>query len=348
MEPGGADDDTSYAVWQSLGGGELIDCRAHHLCSGYERWHGSDRPPTQPTWRRLIQLLLAYKGESTDMDAVSRYQRDHFGATGGETAVIELSALHAPNLEAVVEREIHRDDRIGEIRARLELYQPRFAVFYGTTYRDAYGRVAGTFGKDGTTTNGRTLCIVVPHPTAQSGPPPEYWIALGHAMRRRADGDINAQLPDGRRSGIERSEARPQALVSTPTVSDISDVYQVVRAGNEVGRILYDGWKVRVERLETSTPAYALLGYYENTRPPQWPRKTAEIDDVFDAWCRAPIDDPSQVKVAWRARQFVPAFNPPPGAINAGCAIVEEGGIEVARVYKLPGGHAQWVAKSER
>ena len=127
MEPGGEGDGASHASWERLGGGELIDCRAHHLDCDFTRWHGLDRPPTQPTWRRLIQLLLSYKGESTDLDAVARYQRDRLGASGSETAIIELSAHHAVNMGVNVARGQHRDERIETIRQRSMIIRRRLS-----------------------------------------------------------------------------------------------------------------------------------------------------------------------------------------------------------------------------
>ena len=346
MEPGGTDDDKSYEVWRALGGGELIDCRKHHLCSGYTGWHEPARPPTQPTWRRLIQTLLAFKGEPTDMEAVSRYQRNEFGTEAGETAVIELSALNAPNLQTVVDRTVHREARTEDLRRRLETYHPKFAIFYGTTYRTEYGKVAGAFGTDGTTWFGNTLCVLVPHPTAPGGPRPDYWPALGRAIRRRIDGAANAEMPVPSEFTAARSTAG-RAVATRPRANEPMDTeYVIRRGGSDVGRILYDGWHVRVERRELATGTYALIGYYENTRPNQWERKTQEIDDVFDAWCAAGIDNPAKVKVVWRAQRWVPNFAPPPDAIAAGCSIVEEDGVEVGRIYKLPGDHAAWLVGS--
>jgi hypothetical protein len=103
---------------------------------------------------------------------------------------------------------------------------------------------------------------------------------------------------------------------------------------------------VRVERRDPATGVFTLLGYYENTRPAQWPRKASEIDDVFDSWSTAQITDPERVKVVWRARQWVPAFAPPPNAIASGCSIVEENGVEIARIYKLPNDRATWTLRS--
>ncbi len=346
MEPGGTDDNTSYDVWRALGGTELIDCQKHHLCSGYTRWHGNDRPPTQSTWRRLIQALLAFKGEPTDMDTVSRYQRNSFGSEHGETAVIELSALHAPNLQADVDRIVHRDARVEDLRRRIETYQPRFSIFYGTTYRYEYARVAGAFGADGTAQLKDTLCVLVPHPTAPAGPAPAYWVALGRAIRCRLDGNATVTMPLPSAFTAVRSSNAEAAIPQVPANAEPTAVYAIRRGEGDVGRIVYDGWHVRVEFRNSATGAYRLLGYYENTRPSQWPRKTREIDDIFDSWSVAPINDPARVKVVWRARQWVPSFAPPPNAIPGGCSVVEENGIEIARIYKLPDDHATWTIRS--
>jgi hypothetical protein len=93
MEPGGEDDAASYDAWLGLGGGELIDCRQHHLDSGFTRWHGDDRHGTQPTWRRLIQTMLGFEGLPATLEDVLRYQHGGWGCVDDDTALIELGAL---------------------------------------------------------------------------------------------------------------------------------------------------------------------------------------------------------------------------------------------------------------
>lgn len=198
MEPGGDDGHASYEAWQSLGGDELIDCREHHLWKRttlhlqdplWTRWHDGDRPPTQPTWRRLIQLLLAYKGEETDMDAVSRYQRQPWGSLRGETAVIEVAAIHSPKMSGVVP---FREERVAVIRERMVANRPRFALFYGTSYREIYEEIAGRFDGDGFVWSGDTLCTLVQHPTARPGHSPRWWIDKGEQIRAMIDARSSA------------------------------------------------------------------------------------------------------------------------------------------------------------
>lgn len=40
MEPGATEEASSYESWLRLGGGELIDCKQHHLDTNFTRWHG--------------------------------------------------------------------------------------------------------------------------------------------------------------------------------------------------------------------------------------------------------------------------------------------------------------------
>jgi|ERR1700736_808320 len=191
MEPGGKDENASYESWLRLGGSELLDCKAHHLDCEFTRWHIGPRPPTQSTWRRLIQALLAFKGEPTDLDAVRVYQRDRWGMSNDETASIELVALHAPSLSHASDRTAHREERVSTIQKRLFDNKPTFAIFYGG-YRDEYERIVGDrFDADGFAMCGPTVCALTPHPTAwlnRGGWTEDRWINIGKELRRKADG----------------------------------------------------------------------------------------------------------------------------------------------------------------
>ena len=184
MEPGGTDDDASYETWAQLGGTELIDCREHHLASNCTKWHCGDRPPTQSTWRRLIQLVLSNEGKPYNIDAVRAYQRWKWGALKGDIASVWVSALHARNLATEVSRGLHREQRVTTIRERLTKYHPKFVVFYGRTYADIYESIAGHVFENGYAWHDATLCVLVPHPTAGRPPRPDtWWVERGQEIR---------------------------------------------------------------------------------------------------------------------------------------------------------------------
>lgn len=183
MEPGGKDADASYVTWwKRFHGAELIDCREHHLASNSTEWHRDNRPPTQPTWLQLIQLVLAYEGEPTSVDAARAYQQFRWGTLTGDTASLWTSAIHAKS--HALSSSSHREERTSTIRERLIRYTPKFAVFYGTTDTGIYERVAGAPFTNGYAWSGSTLCVLVQHPTGGRPPlPGEWWVAKGREIR---------------------------------------------------------------------------------------------------------------------------------------------------------------------
>ncbi len=178
-EPGGADDPKTYDAWLALGGAELVDCHALDLA-----WGGPDGmmyhapgAPVQQTWRPLIALLLAVlQAESTyDLEAIRKYQIERWGRDGGETAVLELSAVNAlttAHREAL--RLANVDARIDLLRARLAAHKPKLVVFYGVTglanggsYLDYWNRIAGhelTLGEP--LIDRGTVFVATKHPTS--------------------------------------------------------------------------------------------------------------------------------------------------------------------------------------
>lgn len=60
MEPGGTDDVASYESWKRLGGAELIDCRQHHVDTGFLRWHDDGAVRRyNPLYHQLAEVIVA-------------------------------------------------------------------------------------------------------------------------------------------------------------------------------------------------------------------------------------------------------------------------------------------------
>ncbi len=347
MEPGGDDDHASYEAWLALDPNMdgLIDCRAHHVASNVvadktvTHWHVEGVPPIQRTWGSLIRTLLASNGEAPTETDIATYQRDEWGSLHGETAVIELSALHARNLGQNVPRTLFRSARIAEICRRLALKTRGFALFYGLTYETEFAEVAGDFGPAGCRWHGNTFCVLTVHPAYRYAPPSAYWVELGNWIRAAVDAGSEGVIPlrpplppTARTSG--RQKSREMVLQAGE--------HPIVRDGIEVGRVVYDGWKMYVER-KRDCGAFEPVGFYERSRPSQAARKLAEISDVFEDWTKQKLGAPETVKANWRAAVFVPDFYPPDDCISAGCAVVENDGIPLAYIYKKREGGARWV-----
>jgi hypothetical protein len=143
----------------------------------------------------LILLLLAFQQMPNDDKDVAEYQRDFWGRSFGDTALIELSAIHARNMSVQVERTLHREERLKEIRNQLLGSAPRFAIFYGRSYKAEYERIAGPFNAEGWTWCGPTLCLLVVHPAYRYAPGPDYWRMLGAWIRTSTEAERHSQVP---------------------------------------------------------------------------------------------------------------------------------------------------------
>lgn len=137
---------TRCAAWKKLGCGELVDCKEHHLLMNITDWHRHPKPRLQSTWRRLIKLLLLYRGLPAGTEAIRIYQRDQFGTSRGETCVVDLSSLAAKNLKSDRDRTLHRSPRIATLRKRIEDHKPDCVVLYGVDplSRLAWNSLVGT------------------------------------------------------------------------------------------------------------------------------------------------------------------------------------------------------------
>ncbi|TAJ19080.1 MAG: hypothetical protein EPO68_06860 [Planctomycetota bacterium] len=136
------------AAWSNLGRRVVSDVRDYHHAIGVDD-HWVERPPIQPTWGRLIRVLLASKGLVPDTESVRAYQRDRLGRADGESCLLELMPLPAPGIgswpyrqfsdnPALTAREAYirhvLPARVAQLRALIHEHRPHTVVFYGTSY----------------------------------------------------------------------------------------------------------------------------------------------------------------------------------------------------------------------
>src|SRR6266567_1397858 len=172
-----------YKAFRQLGKDGLTDCGAFHDFIHEKRWHRATRPALQPTWRRLILLLMTFLKEPTDDESLRTYQRDRLGRLSDETCVIELSGLPARNFEVPRERRRFRQQRIEFIRGKMLTCKPAFAVMYGKGAMKDWEEIAGiTLCPDSVQKVGSTIVVVATHPVAR-GLRKKYWVDLGQRMR---------------------------------------------------------------------------------------------------------------------------------------------------------------------
>jgi len=171
-----------YEAWRQLRCAPVVDCAEHHRRFGFTKWH-EPHPPTQATWRQLIRLLLAYKGQEPSLDDIRAYQRDHWGRTNGETCVIELSGISAPNMSEQRDRITFLSRRIERIRQEAKEHHPVFILMYGEGQRAEWKKIAGgDFNADRFRLIGGTVAAVALHPVSH-GISNDYWTEMGQRLR---------------------------------------------------------------------------------------------------------------------------------------------------------------------
>lgn len=173
MEEGGGNDIEQVAkrlaVWKERGCLDLEDLEQYHRDFGVSKFWKQKNPPTQPTWNKLIRLLLAAKSNTASdisLTAVKEYQREQLGKVGGTTCLLELLPLPSPSKKdwwyrewsehpQLRSRKAYEDwliaDRIHSIRSRIHEHQPAAVIFYGSEYQENWQKiVGGEFERDGT------------------------------------------------------------------------------------------------------------------------------------------------------------------------------------------------------
>ncbi len=144
------------------------------------------RPALQPTYYKVIRVLLCSKGQDGGnlRERARIFQRDKFGRKGGEHLVAELMPLHSKtsssweysrftNRKDLATRETYEriwlPRRKNLFRSLIRRYQPKVVLAYGKNFwhhfRDLdhgnYKSILDGFAE----TNGRL--VLVPHPTAK-------------------------------------------------------------------------------------------------------------------------------------------------------------------------------------
>ena len=207
MEEGGGIDEAEISrrlsAWAKRGRLELEDIAEYHREFGVTKfWR--DNPPTQPTWRQLLRLMLTAKlnqKEPIDLRQIRQYQRDSLGRHGNETCLLELLPLPSPkadawrystwsNISQLSSRESYREwllpNRVEFIRHQIEKHRPSVVVFYGKRYFKHWREIASDASRTddpiGFTTwkSDATTYVAVPHPASKRQS--SFWMSAGASL----------------------------------------------------------------------------------------------------------------------------------------------------------------------
>lgn len=187
------------ANWNTRGHRELEDVADYHRAFGITR-HWDEPVKLQPTWNKLIRVLMSIKSLEPSPSDVKDYQRDHLGRENDETCLLELMPLPSPgtskwlygdisSLPHLANRRSYFEEvtpiRIWHIRSQIVSCYPPLVLFYGLGYMNYWQEIAGVVleqqkieGMCGSLA-GKTLFVAVKHPAAR-GIGNEYFKEVGN------------------------------------------------------------------------------------------------------------------------------------------------------------------------
>jgi hypothetical protein len=149
------------AVWEKRGRKELEDVAAYHIAFGVTQLF-EQHPKIQPTWGKLIRLLLAAEGaETIEAQAVREFQRDRLGRLDSNHCLLELFPLPSRSINPahwlyatcstlpfLASRPAYiahmQRRRVAHLRERIATHRPKAVVFYSLQYLSFWEEIAGS------------------------------------------------------------------------------------------------------------------------------------------------------------------------------------------------------------
>ncbi len=154
MEEGGHG--TFQEVAERLTAWKAWGCRELHELGDVNAPWFRPRAKIQPTWGKLIRILLSAAGQDPSTEQVREYQKTRLGRNAGDDCLLELLPLPSPStgqwlygkhsrLPYLANREAYTrfwaERRAGHIRQRVAEHHPKAVVFYSiNTYYQAWWR----------------------------------------------------------------------------------------------------------------------------------------------------------------------------------------------------------------
>jgi hypothetical protein len=201
MEEGGGNSFAEIAkrlsIWAKRGKREIEDVAEYHVEIGITHFF-NDSPKLQPTWNKLIRILLSHDNQVPTTEQVREYQRTVLGRSNGSTCLVELLPLPSPStghwlyarhshLPYLANRATYKrtclPPRILHLKQRINEHEPKAVIFYGLSYWEHWQEIAGVNflpESDGLYIGhkGASLFIVTKHPAAK-GVTSEYFHQVG-------------------------------------------------------------------------------------------------------------------------------------------------------------------------
>ena len=192
--------------WQESGGHELEDLPSHAHKMGRGAKYFGENPKWQPTWGKLIRLVLAAERQmGIETAVIKQFQQRRLGRHSSNHCLIELFPLpaksaghwiyaHHSTLPFLHSRKQYQTYlapiRIKHIQQKIKQHQPKAVIFYGWSYRRWWQEIAERpFTKHDnpkclTAVTNNTLFIVIDHP-ATTGVTNLYFEQIGSHLNNQ-------------------------------------------------------------------------------------------------------------------------------------------------------------------
>lgn len=185
-----AENNLRVAKWVEMGSPITLDAYVYHKSLGMSDYEFSR---IQPTYTKIIQILLHLDGSASDIDARRAFQATKLGRAGANHALLELMPLASRSTglwlwEDQVAKALNLHNRkqywetimpkrIVALKDLIAKYKPKLVLFYSTQsdYIKAWSQFAGVdawewhkitpYMKYGLQQVGNTLYVITTHPT---------------------------------------------------------------------------------------------------------------------------------------------------------------------------------------
>jgi hypothetical protein len=179
-------------IWEKMGKLTTVDSIEYHQALGFSE---RELQKIQPTWTKLIQILLELEEQnSLDTEARRQYQRHQLGRRNSNHCTVELMPMASRSTGLWLWKDIFKDyfgitnrkdyfkevvqQRMQSLNNMIIKYKPKLVLFYSTQadYIPHWKEIAGDADFKTEilsdkfsfhwTKNGNTMFVITPHPTA--------------------------------------------------------------------------------------------------------------------------------------------------------------------------------------
>lgn len=158
---------------------EVLDIRNLEGIIENVKWFDEKKRVIQPTWNKLIQIILMLKGEDhSSLNRRKDFQIKELGSKSSDHCLLELSSLpskstktwvynkYCSNISYLESRKAYIREiipqRIDLFANKIKEYKPKLVICYSKTYKDYWNKIKDEIHLED------TKLLIIPHPIART------------------------------------------------------------------------------------------------------------------------------------------------------------------------------------